>query len=643
MKTIELGFDARGEKLQLDSKARSTTHMHVIGGSGTGKSKFLEWLIRQDLRAGNGLCLIDWHGTLYTDVLRYCAHLDIGLQNDFRSLTLLNPSEPQQVSGFNPFMNQGQDISAQVSRRIDATVRPWGVSNTDQMPTFERLTRILYTFAIEAGETLPNAAKLLEFDQRQLREFAIRTVRDEYVKGQWRQLQSIKLIREWRDTVLSTENRLARFLGSTAVKRFMGLPEGNIDLLDIMDQGKILLVNLGASDFLDRESARVFASLLLNEFFETAMRRASRSRMGEKPPHFVLYLDEFQEYITDDIASMLDQVRKGGLHLVLAHQHLAHLEEHPKLKDSVFTNARIRAVFGGLPYRSAAELANEMFLPDLNTRQIKKAYYHTIHLYQEQTRFHRSKGSSVGASLTHGESKGTTEGTAKTTSAATAIGSTISAGCHAGLTTAIPTDISGVPALEGWFESTSEGTTAAESATRTEISGESSTSSLSRSKGQSRTMGQSVSESEGSTEVPVFVPIPQQELGSEAEWSREEKVSHVAQTLKEQMQRHCFIKINTEKTQPMLVPLVREHPINEELLTAYEGQVYSGQGALSAPEVDARIETNAQRFLEAAKTPTDITVEPAQPEPARRGRKKKPKPDNPFERLLEDDGPIGRW
>src|SRR2546423_11051937 len=101
----------------------------------------------------------------------------------------------------------------------------------------------------------------------------------------------------------------------------MGMTNGNLNLLEAMNQERIVLVNLGSSSFLDRESARVFASLLLNEFFETAMMRANDAPHGTNPKPFVLYLDEFQEYITDDIAAMLDQVRKGCLHLVLAHQH----------------------------------------------------------------------------------------------------------------------------------------------------------------------------------------------------------------------------------------------------------------------------------------------------------------------------------
>ena len=136
----------------------------------------------------------------------------------------------------------------------------------------------------------------------------------------------------------------------------MGLEQNNVNLLQVMDEGKILLVNLGSSDYLDREAARVFASLFLNEFFETAMRRATRAKAGERPRPFTLYLDEFQEYITDDVAAMLDQVRKGGLHMVLAHQHLGHFEDNTRLKESVFTNARIRAVFGGLSTPSASEV-----------------------------------------------------------------------------------------------------------------------------------------------------------------------------------------------------------------------------------------------------------------------------------------------
>jgi hypothetical protein len=594
MNPIQLGTDPTGHPIELPPALRQSTHMHVIGGSGKGKSKFLQWMIERDIREGHGFCLIDWHGTLYRDVLNYCAQLDVGLDKDFRSLVLLNPSEPNYITGFNPFMNQGADVATQVSRRIEATIRPWGITDTNLMPTFERLCRLLYTFAVERGETLPNAAHLLQFDRPDLREYAISVISDPYIKQQWRQLAEIKSFRDWKEFVLSTENRLSRFLASKTIRRFMGMTNHNLDLRQAMDQGKIVLVNLGSSSYLDRESARVFASLLLNEFFETTMLRANSTPHGTKPKPFVLYLDEFQEYITEDIAAMLDQVRKGGLNLVLAHQHLAHLADNRRLLHSVLTNARIRAVFGGLAYEDASILANEMFLPDLNSRQIKQVYYHTIHLFEEQTRISRSQtigeGRSESSSWTRGQGYGTSLGAG--TSALAGSGSTASSGSSA---PGQPGTISAIDQNQGWF-SESEGRNAFSAESSTVFSSESS--SEFSSEGQS--VGTSSFKTHGESEMAVWVPIPTKELTTESEWTREEKISKVCEMLKYQNERHCFIKLDTEPTQPLEVPFVKDYPHSEESLLEYENAVFDAQGALKSNDVDLLVAENETRFLQLA-------------------------------------------
>ena len=630
MKSVLIGLDANGKPLLVTPQMRRSTHMHVIGGSGTGKSKFLEWLIRKDIREGHGLCLIDWHGTLYQDVLRYCAHLDIGLYNDFRSLILLNPSRPDFVTGFNPFMNQGNDIATQVANRIAATIRPWGITDTNLMPTFERICRLLYTFAVEQQQTLPNAAQLLQFDKPALREYAIEVVSDPYIKEQWRQLHNIKTFRDWKEFVLSTENRLGRFLASKTIKRFFGLAENNINLRDIMDKQQILLINLGSSGYLDRESARTFASLLLNEFFETAMIRGNEAKAkDEEPKAFVLYLDEFQEYITNDLTAMLDQVRKGGLHLALAHQHLGHLADNPKLRKSIFTNARIRAVFGGLDYEDASVLANEMFLPDLNTRQIKKAYYHTTHIYREETRTIRSH--TTGHSDSSGESWSSGSGSSSMSGAGQASATSKSL---PGSDMTIFT-----PFTEGWFGES-------ESTNRFSSSGSSAF------EGSGGSSANTWSESEGETVVPVWVPIPIQELGSEAEWNREEKVSKVAEMLKCQQQRHCYIKLDTDKTQPLKIPFVKDYSHSQEYLLEYEQAVYEAQGALSADQADQLIVENEQKFLTTAQEALDlnsaieieareVTEEAEQPKKPTSQTKPhtkptKPNKKTPFDKLLNN-------
>jgi hypothetical protein len=595
MKPIIIGQQGDGKPLFITPEMRQSTHTHVIGGSGKGKSKFLEWMIRKNIDEGEGFCLLDWHGTLYQDVLQYCAQLRVGVGYDFRSLILVNPSQPDYITGFNPFMNQGQDVATQVSRRIDATIRPWGITDTNLMPTFERVCRLLYTFAVEQRETLPNAAQLLHFERPELREYAARVVTDPYIRQQWQQLQQIKTYRDWKEFVLSTENRLSRFLASKTIKRFMGMNSRNLDLIDAMDKGKIVLVNLGTSGFLDRESARVFASLLLNEFFESAMMRATQATHGTKPKSFSLYLDEFQEYITDDISSMLDQVRKGGLHMILAHQHLGHLADNPQLRKSIFTNARIRAVFGGLDYEDSCIIANEMFLTDLNARQIKKAYYHTIHLYEEQTRTIRSRSTTTGTTAGTSRSFGSTSGAGDATSQN--IGTSASTGFSAPGTSIGFNQNAALGQVEGWF-------TEGESSSNSSSNSSSSFSANSYTEGSS--FNETFSEAEGETVVPVWVPIPVQELGSEAEWTREEKLSRVAEMLKYQQEQHCFIKLDTERTQPLKIPFVHDYFISPDNLLEYEKEVYETQGASPGVEVDHILEENEARFLTTARQAIDI-------------------------------------
>ena len=200
-----LGWDAAGKAVELSDEMRRSTHMHVIGGSGTGKSKFLEWMIRRDLRHGRGLCLIDWHGTLYNDVLRCCAYHGVGCGENSRSLVLLNPSQPDFITGFNPFVAGEGDVSVQVSRRVDATIRPWGATNTDQTPTFSRICQLLFTFMIENRQTLPNAATLLHFNNKELRERAADSLHDSFTRAEWDELQAITSRQDWKDEVLSTK------------------------------------------------------------------------------------------------------------------------------------------------------------------------------------------------------------------------------------------------------------------------------------------------------------------------------------------------------------------------------------------------------------------------------------------------------
>ena len=222
-----------------------------------------------------------------------------------------------------------------------------------------------------------------------------------------------------------------------------------------------------------------------------------------------------------------------------------------------------------------------MFLSDLNTRQIKKAYHHTIHLYREEARSQvsRSRGSGTSRSASRGSGTGHAEASSE------------SAGVGESAGGAMMTPPTAEGPTEGWFtESSGSSSFYASGSSQSESAFES----------ESESTGESSSETEGVTTGPVFVPIPVQELGSESEWGREEKLSKVAEMLKCQQQRHCFIKIDTEPTQPLRVPDVNTPYVSPETLSEYAAIVYRRQGSLPAAQVDKLLSESERQFMQRA-------------------------------------------
>src|SRR5262249_3235475 len=168
MKPLFLGYDALKRAVRLLPDQRKI-HMHVIGSSGSGKSKFLEWMMRGDLRDRQGFCLLDPHGTLCRDIANYCAHYVLD-----REIILLDLSSPDQIIGFNPFQRAPEgDVSVQVDRRISATMHAWNIEDTDHTPTLARTLRLIYTVMIEQNLGLPQIQHLIDFNAHEIRSYLI--------------------------------------------------------------------------------------------------------------------------------------------------------------------------------------------------------------------------------------------------------------------------------------------------------------------------------------------------------------------------------------------------------------------------------------------------------------------------------------
>lgn len=552
MKRLFLGFDARGRKIHLSPEERRT-HMHVIGSSGSGKSKFLEWKMRGDLRNGQGFCLIDPHGELYDEVVHYAAHHVLR-----RDIILLNLSSPQAIVGFNPFEpSPCVQTSAQVDRRIAATLRAWNVRTTDETPTLERTLRLVYTIMIEQNLGLGEVSHLIAYQAREVRAQLIERLQSPLVQQEWQELQKLSR-KEWQDEVLSAKNRLFRLLTSETLARFMGLPGRSLDLGAIIEQGKVLLVNLAAPDSLSSENARVFGALLVNEFFEAAKRR-KKDAFGRDPKPYYLYIDEFQNFVALDIGDMLDQVRKRGLYTILAHQRFGQLDED--ITDAALANCQIKAVFGGLPVPSARLMAEELFIGKLDPRRVKVALYQTKFSpkYERDTVY--SRGTSQARSHASGQ--------------------------HSALGTSASSSTGEFFGPDDWFGGAGQGGTS--------FSQQSGSSSVF---GSSDMDSDSSSETESEADIPIFVPVPFEELSSIQYYSSEEQLVEFTAALKQQFPRHCFIKIHQKDAQPLLVPFVERFYTSPKNSAWYQGKLLKAANALPPAEVDRLIEQRETKLLD---------------------------------------------
>ena len=557
MSKLLLGHNASGRAVELAASDRET-HMHVIGSSGSGKSKFLESLMRSDIQSQQGFCLIDPHGSLYRDVLNFCSH-----RVSRREIVLLDLSDPKSIVGFNPFRKSNGDVSTQAGSRISATMHAWGVANTDQTPTLERTLRLIYTVLLEQDLPFHFAQFLIDFNSHEIREHLIEKIESPLIRREWEELQELKA-KDWRAEILSVKNRLFRFLTSKTLTRFFNSSGGAIDVADIIEKGKILLVNLAPSDHLSAENARVFGALLVNEFFEVARRRVAAPGRTLKP--YYLYLDEFQTFVSLDITAMLDQVRKYKLFTVLAHQRFGQLDEN--LSDAVLTNCRIKAVFGGLRVEMAKMMAEELFIGELDPMKVKVAIYQTKFWPQYSRDKVYSRSWSTGQS--HGEGQNAASGYSSESTASEFFQ---------------PQD---------WFGDALVGTTASL------VHGSSSA------HGHHTNTTRFEGDADGEADVPIMLPVPFQELSSVQYFSTEEQLIQLTAALKEQFGRHCFIKIHHQKTQPMRVPFVEEYHTPAQNKKWYEDRLFTSAGAVPAEAVDAAIAEEESALLQSVRPKGDV-------------------------------------
>jgi hypothetical protein len=346
-----------GVRLQTEDRRR---HTYVVGKTGTGKSIMLLNMVKQDLDSDAGLCLVDPHGDLISAVMQHIPDHRID------DVVLLDPSDPDRVAGLN-FLEASaeddasekdflvQEVISMIIRMVDYNVEMYG-------PLGQQMTRM----ACLTLMGLPEKATLIEvpllFSNVEYLKSVLARLEDEELKHWW-QNEWMRKTDVQRNEVLGWfTSKFQSFVSAPSVRRVVGQSESTFDIRDVMDRGKILLVNLSRGRVGGLNSA-LLGSMVVSKILWAATQRAWQPQESRRD--FYLYVDEFQNFITDNFETILSEARKYRLNLIVAHQHLAQLRAMGRLGDRVE-----RSIFGNigtiLTFRlgtDASALANELGKP----------------------------------------------------------------------------------------------------------------------------------------------------------------------------------------------------------------------------------------------------------------------------------------
>lgn len=395
---LKLGQIAgRGASLAFPRDLRDK-HLYVCGGTGTGKSKFLEYLIRQDIIAWRhskcGLLVLDPHGSLYDNLVEWLAWNNID-----RPIIPIDLRRDDWIVSYNLLRQRTADPAVLVDNITDAMAYVWGQGGTNQTPLFARWAGNVLRALYEKKLTLVEAEFLVDRVSKQVRYAMTSDLKDKPSRQDWAFADTLNP-RDFEAQIGSTVNRLQRFIRNQTMRSMFGQPTVSLDLGQALEEGSIILVSLATERAkVSKENAELFATLLLSDLWTAAQERGKRDSV--KP--FYVYLDEFQRFVSPTISDNLDEARGFGLHLTMAHQFPNQLldrgENGRRVYNSIMENASSKVVFRLSHEDNLKAMAQWLFMGTMDPDEVKHELFSTkVMSYREEfrTSYSRSKGRSTG-------------------------------------------------------------------------------------------------------------------------------------------------------------------------------------------------------------------------------------------------------
>lgn len=347
------------------------SHWHILGGTGKGKTKFLEHIFKELIRLKHGVCLIDPHGDLYDELVRYITRYRLE-----HKTILIDPNEDDWIVGLNyleKIETTEKGAHDLVGLVLRAFMKVFGEADEGAKPRFERWGRNTLYPLIENNYTLVETRDFLNFENRIARSKILSQLKDDFYQREWLDFERYSP-RDKVNLLESVLNRINKFIGHERVRRIVGQAKSTVNFRKAMDEGKIILVNLAPKKF-SHEIKNMLGVMLIDMIVEAATSRSNIPENKRRP--FFLMVDEFGELVCDDFAYALDSCRKYKVRLILAHQRLFQLkEDYPNVFDAVMSNTDIKYSFG-ISRDNAEIMAKEMFTGKIRGDKIKDQIWQT--------------------------------------------------------------------------------------------------------------------------------------------------------------------------------------------------------------------------------------------------------------------------
>ena len=300
-------------------------HVYIIGQTGAGKTGTLELLALSDIFHGHGYAIIDPHGDFAINNMRFIPG------SRMKDVVYFNPADTAFPLGFNPLEvtnpNQKNSISSEV---IGVLKRMFGESWGPRLEYILRYT--ILALLDRPSTTMLDINRMLT--DKKFRTETLGYCKDTVVLNFWKVEFGTWNEKFVTEAIAPVLNKVGAFTANPIIRNIIGQPKSSFNIREIMDEGKILIVNL-SKGLIGEDNAAILGAFLVTKIQLAAMSRSDIARIEDRRP-FYLYVDEFQNFATDSFATILSEARKYGLNLTVANQYISQMSE--TVRDAVFGN-----------------------------------------------------------------------------------------------------------------------------------------------------------------------------------------------------------------------------------------------------------------------------------------------------------------